>query len=181
MPAYTPLKTKALGTVLQATISTVLTAITQRVSIDPANTTVDMKDVTDLDAALVEKLPTIADAGELGLQVWLDPHDPTHQFLETTCNTMAGPTVFVLSFPTTPKARLGTFSGFVSSWKPRRCRSQRLSDRRLQNHADISRGMGQCALRGRAWNVGVAPKGYPTADVLQWGHAPTLFAKVSNA
>jgi len=115
--SYVPLKTKAAGTVLQATISSTLTTITQRVSIDPANTTIDMKEVTDLDSLLVDKRPTLPDAGELGLQVWLDPHDPTHQYLETSCNTMAGPTVYVLSFPTTPKARLGTFSGYVSSYK----------------------------------------------------------------
>jgi len=74
-------KIPGLGTQLQATIASALTTIVHRVSIDGPDSSVGTKDITDLDSAAVEKGITLPDGGDLSLQVWLDPNDPTHQFL----------------------------------------------------------------------------------------------------
>jgi hypothetical protein len=111
-------KVKALGTLFQAQIVGVYTTIAQRVSIDPNETSIEMKEVTDLDSAAVERRPTLPDGGQLGMQVWLDPNDTTHQFLQNAAITPpAAPVGFKLIFPSSP-TRTGSFSGYVSSYKP---------------------------------------------------------------
>ncbi len=114
---YTPQKIKGLGTLLQVLISGTYTTVTQRASIEPASVDIDMKEVTDLDATYVERGPTLPDPGELGLKVWLDPNDPTHQYLSNS-NAVASSTAesFKLIFQSTP-ARTRSFNGYVKTYK----------------------------------------------------------------
>jgi hypothetical protein len=110
-------KIKGLGTILQAFISGTYTTIAQRVSIDPNETTVEMKEVTDLDSAAVERRPTLPDGGQLGLQVWYDPNDATHAQLQAwTLSPPTAPIGFKLVFQSSP-TKTATFNGYVSAFK----------------------------------------------------------------
>jgi len=111
-------KIKALGTLLQVSISGTYTTIAQRASIEPAAVEIDMKETTELDSTFVERRPTLPDPGDLMVKVWLDPNDVGHKYLRDS-NAAASSTAesFKLIFPSSPTST-ATFAGYVQSYKP---------------------------------------------------------------
>lgn len=59
----------------------VWTTVTERVSIDPPDGKIEDKETSGLDSKAKEFLPGLPESGDLGMQVWYVPTDPTHQFL----------------------------------------------------------------------------------------------------
>jgi hypothetical protein len=117
MPA-TNKKIPGLGTQLQATIASVLTTIAGRVSIDGPDSSVGVKETTDLDSTAVERRPLLPDGGDLSAQVWLDPSEPTHSFLAGLQATPPPlPVAWKLLFNTSP-SHSGAFNGILTQYKP---------------------------------------------------------------
>lgn len=69
------------GTLLKVKISSVLTTVAQRVSIDGPELEVGTAETTNLDSAKKTYRPTISDPGTLSGTLQYDPHDPTHLYL----------------------------------------------------------------------------------------------------
>jgi predicted secreted protein len=69
------------GTVLQVSIATVFTPVTQRTSIKPNTRKRNEIETTDLDSADEASIPGIRRAGELEVSGNLDPAEATHAYL----------------------------------------------------------------------------------------------------
>ncbi len=104
------------GTLLKATISTVLTTIAQRVSIDGPEWTVGTAETTNLDSANKTYRPTLPDPGKVTGTLEFDPQDPTHLFL-IGCMTTPVVVVWNLVFEDADNT-VFSFSGFLTKLKP---------------------------------------------------------------
>lgn len=104
------------GTLLQCTISAVLTTVAQRVKLDGPELTVGTAETTNLDSTVKTYRPTIPDSGKISGTLQYDPQDATHLFLfglysSPATNAMAmvfsdvGPTTF-------------SFTGILTKLKP---------------------------------------------------------------
>jgi hypothetical protein len=103
------------GTLLKATIATVLTTIAQRVSLDGPELTVGKAETTHLDSSAKTKRPTISDSGAISGTLWYDPQDPTHKFLFGLYTTPAL-VVFNLVYPDAD-GTVDAFTGFLTKLK----------------------------------------------------------------
>lgn len=110
-------KNPAKGTLLKATISSVLTTVAQRLSLDGPSMEVGQAETTDLDSGAWKTYrPTIADGGEVSGTLLYDPADTTHAFLFTQ---IGAPTVIVWNIVFADAAPTTfSFSGFLTKLAP---------------------------------------------------------------
>lgn len=112
-------KVPGKGTLLQHGVGAapiVYTTIAQRTNIKGPGMQVGKADVTDLDSTMKEYRPTLADPGELSLDIWYDPIAPTHQAIT---DLLTSPTVekWQLKFADAAATTV-PFEGFVSGFEP---------------------------------------------------------------
>jgi hypothetical protein len=106
------------GSILKATISSVLTAIAQVTEIDGPSIEVGTKEITNLSDTVKKFRALLPDYGEVTFTIEYDPADTTHAFLQTTVATSPqSAIVYELDFSdTTHKA---TFSAFITEFHPK--------------------------------------------------------------
>lgn len=110
-------KIKGAGTILQANISGAFTPLGQRVNIDGPSIAVGVKDVSDLDSVANEKRGTIPDNGDVSMQVFFDPNDPTHAvFQDWAAVPNPDGNEFKIIFNCTPTKSVA-FTAVVSAFK----------------------------------------------------------------
>lgn len=105
------------GTLLQISIASVYTTIGQRVSIKGPSVEVNNADTTHLDSSTVTSRPTLADGGEVSIQVFFDPTDSvSHQELAALASTKAT-TSFKLIFNVAGPNNTYSFSGYLNKYE----------------------------------------------------------------
>jgi hypothetical protein len=107
------------GTVLKATISSVLTAIAQVLEITGPEVNVGSKDKTNLGDVSKRKRPQLPDSGPVSFSIQYDPADATHTFLTTQVNTWPQPLeVWEVDF-NTGSPHKASFLAFLSKFGPK--------------------------------------------------------------
>ncbi len=105
------------GTLFQISIASVYTTVGQRVTITGPSIEVNNADTTHLDSATVTNRPTLADGGEVSLQIFFDPTDTvSHQTLAGLASTKLI-TNFKLIFAVTGPNNTYTFAGFLTKYE----------------------------------------------------------------
>jgi hypothetical protein len=105
-----------LGTLLKVTITSVLTAVGQRVSIDGPEMSVGTAETTNLDSAWKTFRPTIPDGGTLSGTLQYDPKDTGHTFLFTLISSPPqGGNAMTLDFE---DGSIAAFTGILTKLKP---------------------------------------------------------------
>lgn len=104
------------GTLLKITISSVLTNVAQRVTIDGPEMSVGTAETTNLDSTWKTYRPTIPDGGTLSGTLQYDPNDASHEFLFTMISSppQAGVVMNLVFKDTTVAA----FTGILTKLKP---------------------------------------------------------------
>ncbi len=107
------------GTILKATISSVLTAIAQVLEISGPDITTGAKETTNLGSTSKSRRAQLPDTGPITFTIQYDPSDTTHQFLLTQINTWPqGLVAWELVFNTSP-AHNYSFNAFISKLSPK--------------------------------------------------------------
>lgn len=107
----------AYGTVLKVTISAVLTAIGQVLSLDGPSTEVETVETTHLTSGQWRRFrPNLTDGGEVSGEVELDPGGTTHAFLLGLLGTPATPVWNMVFVDGT--ATVFSFAGILTKFAP---------------------------------------------------------------
>jgi hypothetical protein len=105
-----------LGTLLKATITSVLTTVAQRVSIDGPEMSVGTAETTNLDSTWKTFRPTLPDGGTLSGTLQYDPKDASHAFLFTLISSPSQTgNVMNLVFK---DGTIAAFTGILTKLKP---------------------------------------------------------------
>jgi hypothetical protein len=107
------------GTVLSATISSILTAVAQVLEISGPDLGVGSKETTNLASTIKTYRAQLPDPGTLSFTIQYDPADATHQFLMTTWATWPQvPVVWKVLFNTTA-THSWSFSAILTKFSPK--------------------------------------------------------------
>lgn len=106
------------GTILQATVSSTLTAIAQVLEIDGPEATVEPKSTTNLASTAKTYRALLPDGGTISARVQYDPADSTHAFLASKINEYPQTAVAWAMIFNAQNAPTATFTAILTKFKP---------------------------------------------------------------